>query len=395
MTMESIQARNNVNGTGAPALTDVAIVGGGFAGCLAAIVLGRAGHKVTLIDINPASPALFRAEKISGDQLLLLQEFGLLDDFKAASTPVVKFINIRGKRIVDHPDVEEYCLLYPAMVELLRKRIPPNVLFKRGRVLDIDPSDCVQRVVLASGETINARLVVLATGQGEVLRRKLGFERRQMHPQQTLCVGFSIRPPDSGFHFPALAAYGERCGDGVDYLSLFPLGDGMRANLFLFSDVRDPRVGALRDEGMPALFDLLPGLRFWIDDCEWVGDVATFPVELSKCENVVRNGVVLIGDAHRTTCPAVGTGLSCVLVDVLRLRDHVASWLKTPGMEATKIASFYSDPVKTARDDSAFQLAFLRRSAIMQSSLAHQVRLAAHFAKRGLRDRLRRLAKAA
>ena len=101
MTMESIQARNNVNGTGAPALTDVAIVGGGFAGCLAAIVLGRAGHKVTLIDINPASPALFRAEKISGDQLLLLQEFGLLDDFKAASTPVVKFINIRGKRIVD------------------------------------------------------------------------------------------------------------------------------------------------------------------------------------------------------------------------------------------------------------------------------------------------------
>ena len=256
---------------------DVVIVGGGFAGCLAAIALGHASHKVMLIDISPTVPAtLFRAEKIAGDQLTLLQTLGLLDDFRAASTPVAKFINIRGKRIVDRSKVEEYGLLYPTTIDLLRKRIPSDV-FKHGRVVDIEPSDDMQRVVLASGETIHARLVVLATGQVG-LCCKLGFERRQMHPQPTICVGFSIKPPASGFRFPALAAYGERRGDGIDYLTLFPLGDRMRGNLFMFADIHDPRLGALRDHGLPALFDLLPGLRPWLDDCEWVGKASLFSV---------------------------------------------------------------------------------------------------------------------
>ncbi len=156
----------------------------------------------------------------------------------------------------------------------------------------------------------------------------------------------------------------------------------------MFSHVRDPRLLALKDRGLDALFDLLPGLRPWLDGSEWVGDVAIFPVELYKCANVVCDGVVLIGDSFRTSCPAVGTGLSCALVDVLRLRDHVAEWLATPGMGREKIAAFYNDPIKRARDESTHELAFRRREAVNTVSRAHKLYRAAHFAKRGLRDRL-------
>ncbi len=386
MTIESIQDNKDNQSTGIPGLMDIVIVGGGFAGCHAAIALGRAGHKVTLIDINSEIPPLFRAEKISGDQLSLLQELDLLDDFKEIATPVRKFINIRGKHIINRPAVEEYGMLYPAMIDLLRSRLPSNVIFRIGRVADITTSGDIQHVVLASGETIDARLVVLATGYGEALRRKLGFERRQIHPLHTVCVGFSLRPPSSGFRFPALAAYGERRGDGVDYLSLFPLDDMMRANLFMFTDIRDPRVLALRGEGLPALFNILPGLRSWIGDCEMAGDIAIFPVELYKYDNVVRDGVVLIGDAYRTSCPAVGTGLSCAMADIILLRDHITHWFKTPGMSTAKIASFYSDPIKVAHDKKTHKQAFQRRDAIMGTSFASRLRLTARPAMDALRD---------
>jgi 2-polyprenyl-6-methoxyphenol hydroxylase-like FAD-dependent oxidoreductase len=371
---------------------DVAIVGGGFAGCVAAIALGRDGRKVVLIEASPTIPDVFRAEKISGDQLSLLRELGLLDAFIAASTPATRFINIRGKFIIDRPLVEEYGLTYPRMIALLRSLLPSNVMVKFGQVADIEANEDIQRVSLANGESIAARLVVLATGHSEILRRRLGFERILAHPQPTISVGFSIQPPAKGFGFPALAAYGERHGDGVDYACFFPLGASMRANLFLFSDIRDPRIAALRAHGWPALFELLPGLRPWLQDCEWVGDVAVFPVELRKLANVIRPGVVVIGDAFRTSCPAVGTGLSCALTDIVRLRHHLESWLQTPGMSAEKIALFYADPQKCARDDSAHQEAFKRRDKIKQTSPAHVLRQAAYFARRGLRDRISRFA---
>ncbi len=145
----------------------------------------------------------------------------------------------------------------------------------------------------------------------------------QAHPQPTISAGFSILPPPGGVPLSRPHAYGESQGDGVDYLSLFPIDETMRANLFLFSHIRAPRLLTLSRRGMAALFDLLPGLRPWLNDCEWVGDVATFPVELYKYVNVLRGGVAVIGDSFRTSCPAVGAGLSSALVDVLRLRQHV------------------------------------------------------------------------
>ena len=367
---------------------DVAIVGGGFAGSLAAIVLGGAGHKVMLIERAEASANVFRAEKFAGDQLELLGELDLRDAFKAASTQANSFINIRGRLIVDRLESEQYNMPYAKMVEALRARIPLNVAFKRGRVENIETSEDIQRITLANGETIPARLVVLATGVGDALRRQLGVERVRAHPQPTISAGFSILPPTGGFRFPALTAYGEAQGDSIDYLSLFPIGATMRGNLFMFSQIDDPRLLALKERGMEALFALLPGLRPWLHDCQWMGDVALFPVELYKCVNVVREGVVLIGDSFRTSCPAVGTGLSCAMVDVLRLRDHVAEWLATPGMGREKIAGFYDDPIKRARDESTHERAFRRRDAVNTVSRAHKLYRAAHFAKRGLRDRL-------
>ena len=48
--------------------TDIAIIGGGLAGSIAAAMLGRAGIPAILVDPHPVYPPDFRVEKLSGDE---------------------------------------------------------------------------------------------------------------------------------------------------------------------------------------------------------------------------------------------------------------------------------------------------------------------------------------
>ncbi len=57
--------------------TDIAIIGGGLAGSLAAAMLGRAGADCVLIDPHETYPDDFRCEKLDGPQLAILRKTGL------------------------------------------------------------------------------------------------------------------------------------------------------------------------------------------------------------------------------------------------------------------------------------------------------------------------------
>jgi len=48
------------------------------AGSLAAVLLGRAGYRAALIDVNKTYPPDFRCEKLAGEQLGLMRGLGLI-----------------------------------------------------------------------------------------------------------------------------------------------------------------------------------------------------------------------------------------------------------------------------------------------------------------------------
>ena len=90
---------------------------------------------------------------------------------------------------------------------------------------------------------------------------------------------------------------------------------------------------------------------------------------------------MLVGDAFETTCPVSGTGTDKVFTDVERLCNvHIPDWLATDGMDASKIAAFYDDPVKKACDEWATAKAHHFRSVSIDKGLYWRAQRAARFA---------------
>src|SRR3569832_1450738 len=82
-------------------VADVAIVGGGLAGSLAAAVLARAGYRIILIDRRAVHPDEFRVEKIAGQQLDILRRLGFVREREAVASPYDRVTTIRAGNVVD------------------------------------------------------------------------------------------------------------------------------------------------------------------------------------------------------------------------------------------------------------------------------------------------------
>jgi 2-polyprenyl-6-methoxyphenol hydroxylase-like FAD-dependent oxidoreductase len=372
---------------------DVAIVGGGLAGSLAAAVLARAGHRIALIDRRAVYPDEFRVEKIGGRQLEILRRLGFVRELEAIACPYDRVINIRAGEVVDVSVGQAFGLPYADLVAMARGLVPDPSGFIVDRVTGVSCSDDVQELVLASGRRVRSRLVILATGMAGVLGHQLGMTRRVLAAGHSVSFGFTIAPSgEAPFAFKALTCYGGQASDGVDYLSLFPTRGGMRANLFMFRDPADPIMRELRRDTKSTLLRLMPGLQRHLGDFRVVDQVQNWVMDLFAVEGHLQAGVVLIGDAFQTNCPAAGTGVSRLLVDVERLcTEYVPRWLESDGMSREKISQFYSDRDKIAADRHSLDMARFRQALTLRSDIRWNAQRRLHFLRRNLTYRVDRL----
>jgi len=371
-------------------VADIAIIGGGLAGSLAAAVLARAGHRVVLVDKRAVHPDEFRVEKIGGQQLEMFRRLGFIDGLANAACRYDRVLNVREGRVVDVSVSQAYGLPYADLVAMARSQLPDPSALIVDDVTAIGCSDDIQHLELASGKRIDARLVVLATGMAGALGYKLGIRRRVLAERHSVSFGFTIARQDGApFDFEALTCYGERTADGVDYLSLFPVRAGMRANLFMFRDPTDPVMRELRRDTEAMLMRLLPGLRPFLGDFRVTDRVQNWVMDLSVVEGHLQPGIVLIGDAFQTNCPAAGTGVARLLVDVERLcTEYAPRWLTTEGMSREKIAEFYVDPDKIAADQHSLKMARFRQALTSRDDISWDVRRRLHFLRRRITHRV-------
>ena len=352
--------------------TDIAIIGGGLAGSTAAAMLGGAGIPTVLIDPHQAYPFDFRVEKISGDeQLGRFYQTGIADSVLRSATHDGENWIARFGYLLDKKPSRQYGIMYDALIGAVRAEIAAPAELIYAKVTDVSTSAERQKLTLSNGETISARLVVLANGLSVGLRRNLGIERQTLSTSHSISIGFDMVPVGrAAFEFPALTYFSERVKERVAYVTLFPIGNRMRANLFVYREVDDPWLREMRKKPVETMNAALPRLRRITGEYGVTGDVKIRPADLYVSTGYRRPGVVLVGDAFAHTCPVTGTGTDKVFTDVAQLCNvHIPAWLATEGMDENKIASFYDDPVKQACDAWSMAKAVSFRKVTIENGL--------------------------
>jgi 2-polyprenyl-6-methoxyphenol hydroxylase-like FAD-dependent oxidoreductase len=355
--------------------TDVAIVGGGLAGSTTAAMLGRAGHAALLVDPHPVYPPDFRCEKLDESQVRLMQQTGLADSVLPFGARDGEVWVVRRGRLAEKRPSGRYGIMYDALVNRVRSAVPDGTII-HAKAAKISNSADRQHIVLSNGEEISARLVVLANGLNVGMRQNLGINRTIISPCQSISIGFDLVPVGrDAFDFPALTYHPQNAKSRIAYLAIFPVASAMRANMFVYWDQDDPRLRALRHEPEAALLALLPRLDRFLGPFRVSSVVKIRPVDLYVSTGMMQPGVVLVGDACGTSCPAEGTGTNKVLTDVVQLcTRHIPNWLSTPGMPTEKIAEFYRDPVKQACDASSIHRAHFERALSTDLSVPWRAR---------------------
>jgi 2-polyprenyl-6-methoxyphenol hydroxylase-like FAD-dependent oxidoreductase len=206
-------------------LFDVVIVGAGLAGAATAAVLGRQGRRVALVDPRPVSPPAFKAEKIEPDQADLLRRLDLMEEVRRRAAPIRVIQVAHRGRVLRFISMEQYGILYPHLVNAVREQIPASVEQRAARVTAVKPTGDARTVHLDVGDSMTARLVVVACGTGS--RDTLRVRHRTVRVAHSLCSGFDIaRTGGSPFAFDALTCYPHTTRDRIDYVSLFAIPAG-------------------------------------------------------------------------------------------------------------------------------------------------------------------------
>lgn len=368
---------------------DLLIIGAGLAGITAATAAFRRGYRVTLISAHDHHPPDFRGEKLGDAEMAVFDRAGLGAAARAQLTESTGVACYRFGRLAERLPDHEYFGDYSGLVNALGAALPAGIERLTGRVAAIETGAGLQRVTLNDGRSFAGRLLVVATGLSEAIRRMLGIERQILSAQHSVSLGFDLEQPISRFAFPSMVWGHEPADRFLSYLTLFPIGETMRGNLFTYRPITDEWVRSFRQNATLALRRALPHLEREIGPVSVAPNVVMRPIDVVATENYRRDGVVLLGDAFSVVCPITGMGMAKALNDAdLLVERHLPAWLATPGMAAEKLESFYADPAKTALDGQAIADSLAGRRIVMGTTPYWQLRRVAGTTLRLVRDRI-------
>jgi flavin-dependent dehydrogenase len=289
-------------------IDDVIVVGGGPAGCVAAIVLARAGLRVRLIE-----RATFPREKLCGDTLnpgamVLLARLGL--------HPADDGLPIRGM-LVTGPGAVRVEGWYPAGVigrsirrshldhRLLQSAAAAGVSVVEGARVDrvlIEPDERVSGVAVEDARgarDIRAGFVIAADGRSSRLAHALGLSRHPPAPRRWAVGGYFSR-------VRGVADRGEMHVRPGRYIGVAPLPEGLTNVCVVTADraaLRDPgSLIAAVIAGEPELADRFAGAR------SETRPVCLGPLAV-ECPVPGAAGLLLAGDAAGFIDPMTGDGL--------------------------------------------------------------------------------------
>ena len=309
---------------------DILIVGGGIAGCSAAIALTQQGHRVRVIEKQDAWRFQSSGIFVYSNGLQNLAHLGLLDDILAAGFTIPEGRNAN----YNHTGTPIVVTTYPTADG---GRIPAILGIKRAELhrvmaarvaslgVRVDLATTVDKmtddgVMLSDGTSASFDLIVGADGVRSATRRMIGID---VLPRYT---GFGVwrsvhrRPPGMTEKIMMMGP-AKRFG-------IMPISDDL---LYTFGTVAEPKDRKYD----PAFWHAEMRAKF----AEFTGPAAPFLDDLGPTSEVLytaveeivlplpwhRGRVLLIGDAAHASTPFMGQGGAMAMEDAVVLAKALAT----------------------------------------------------------------------
>jgi len=322
---------------------DAIVVGARAAGAATAMLLGRAGQRVLLVDRSEYGADTLSTHAVLRGGVMQLQRWGLLDEIRSAGTPAIRRTNVHyGDEVVEIALREQYgvdalyaprrTVLDPLLVDAA---FDAGVEVRYGvRVagLRTAPDGRVRGITgcLASGEvaTADAAVVIGADGIDSFVARSVGAANM-------------YRRSDA-----AAVIYGYFTGLATDRIELF-FRPGATAGVIptngdvanVFVGLRPARFAVERRGGVETAFrnvlrEVAPEVANAIDGVPAAARFRSFPGRPGHLRRAYGPGWALVGDAGYFKDPGTAHGIT----DALRDAELLARSLLATG-EAAEYAA--------------------------------------------------------
>ena len=337
---------------GSVAALDIGIVGAGTAGAASAILLARAGHRVTIFERVPDPKPVGAGITLQPTGQAALLRLDLLEAVRARAAPIERLRCLRrgGRFLVDLPYADVHRQLHGLGVH---RGVLFETLFAGARAagatlhtgVDIARSelapDHASRYVVDTGGTRHGPFDLVVAADGAVCELHGDAQRLRVRPYPWGALWIVADDPSETFSRDREI---HQIVDGADHmLGLLPTGMAPHRDVpvvSLFWSIRGDRVDAWRAAGLAAwrdevlsfepraepilatLTDLapVPYARYF--------DISMFPFHGDR--------IVFLGDAAHATSPQLGQGANHALLDAVALADAIDA---TPDV-ATALAAY-------------------------------------------------------
>ena len=313
---------------------EVAVVGGGLAGSVAALAMGRTGRKVALI--APQAPAADeRTTALMDHSIRFMERLGLWDRIAPRAAPLSVMQIIDGTdRLLRAPTAQfrsadvglaafGYNIPNRVLIETLEAAVAdePNVSRHAVTMEECALAPEKVRLTLSDGTTVSADFVIGADGRRSRVRESAGIGvRRWSYPQSAVVMNFGHTLPHGNisteFHTP------------TGPFTQVPL-PGNRSSL----------VWVVRPEEAENLLALTPeelSLRVEERMQSMLGKVTVepgaqcWPLSSLMADRFGKGRMALVGEAGHAFPPIGAQGLNLSLRDIIALADLLANAMGAP-----------------------------------------------------------------
>jgi 2-octaprenyl-6-methoxyphenol hydroxylase len=304
---------------------EIAVIGGGLAGMIAAIALGRGGRNVALI--APPAPRQDRRTTALMDQSIrFLDRLTLWDKLKPAAAPLATMRIIDGtNRLLRAPTttfrsaevgLEAFGYNFPnkALMEVLEAAVSAegNITRFTAFAAAIEVSADIVAITLADGETLAAEFAIGADGRKSMLRETVGIDTRNWsYPQTAMVLNFAHLLPHENISTEFHTENGP--------FTQVPL-PGNRSSLVW---VQNPSDAQARSEmSLAALSNVVEErMQSLLGKVTVEEGVQIWPLSGMMAHRSGKGRVALIGEAAHVFPPIGAQGLNLSLRDVMALSD--------------------------------------------------------------------------